>query len=63
MVIMCRIKGLVVHNMLVDNGSPIEIIFSRTFRQMQEVKDILQEATNQLLILAKTDHPLARFKC
>jgi hypothetical protein len=63
MVIMCRIKGLVVHNMLVDNGSAVEIIFSRTFRQMQEVKDILQEATNPLLILAETDHPLARFKC
>ncbi|KAL5665035.1 hypothetical protein ACJX0J_025143, partial [Zea mays] len=44
-------SGLVVHNMLVDNGSPIEIIFSRTFRQMQEKeqkKPIIEHNLNKL---------------
>jgi alpha-glucuronidase len=37
----CVIKGFVVHNVLVDIGSVIDIIFVKAFRQMQEPKDKL----------------------
>jgi hypothetical protein len=36
MVISCVIKGFLVHNVLVDTGSAVDIIFSKAFRQMQE---------------------------
>jgi hypothetical protein len=34
MVISCVIKGFVVHNVLVDTGSDVDIIFVKAFRQM-----------------------------
>jgi hypothetical protein len=48
MVITYRIKGFIVHNVLVENGSSTDINFPRAFGQMQEVKDVLQEATKPL---------------
>jgi hypothetical protein len=36
MVISCVIKGFMVHNVLVDMGSAIDIIFAKAFKQMQE---------------------------
>jgi hypothetical protein len=35
MVISCVIKGFLVHNVLVDTGSAVDIIFAKAFRQMQ----------------------------
>ena len=35
MVISCIIKGFLVHNVLVDTGSAIDIIFSKAFEEMQ----------------------------
>lgn len=37
-----------VYNVLVDTGSALDIIFSKAFKQMQELKDVLLEATNPL---------------
>ena len=34
MVISCVIKGFLVHNVLVDIGSAVDIIFAKAFRQM-----------------------------
>jgi hypothetical protein len=34
MVISCVIKGFLVHNVLVDIGSAVDIIFAKVFRQM-----------------------------
>jgi hypothetical protein len=48
MVISCAIEGFVVHNVLLDTSSVVDIIFAKAFRQMQEPKDILQEAINSL---------------
>jgi hypothetical protein len=39
MVISCVIQGFLVHNVLVDMGSVVEIIFAKSFRQMQEQDD------------------------
>jgi hypothetical protein len=39
MTISCVIKGFVVHNVLVDTGSTVDIIFAKDFKQMQEPKD------------------------
>jgi hypothetical protein len=41
MVINCIIKGFIIHNVLVDNGSASNTIFSKAFKQMQEDKYIL----------------------
>jgi hypothetical protein len=41
MVISCVIKGFVVHNVLVDIGSTIGIIFVKAFRKIQEPEDKL----------------------
>jgi hypothetical protein len=38
----------VVHNVLVDIVSVVDIVFAKAFRQMQEPKDRLQEAMNPL---------------
>jgi hypothetical protein len=33
-----------VHNVMVDIGSVVDIIFTKTFRQIQESKDKIQES-------------------
>jgi hypothetical protein len=48
MVISCVIKGLMVHNILVDTGSASDIIFAKAFRQMQEQDDKIHDATHPL---------------
>jgi hypothetical protein len=48
MVISCAIKGFLVHNVLVDMGSASDIIFAKAFRQMQEPKDKIHDATHPL---------------
>jgi hypothetical protein len=44
MVISCVIKGFVVHNVLVDTGRAIDIIFVKAFRQMEELEDKLHDS-------------------
>jgi hypothetical protein len=46
MVISCVIKGFLVHNVLVDTDSAIDIIFAKAFRQMQELDDKIHDATH-----------------
>jgi hypothetical protein len=48
MVISCVIKGFLVHNVLVDTGSAVDIIFAKAFRQMQELEDKIHDATHPL---------------
>jgi hypothetical protein len=48
MVISYVIKGFLVHNVLVDTGSAVDIIFAKTFRQMQEPDDKIHDATHPL---------------
>jgi hypothetical protein len=48
MVIACIIKGFLVHNVLIDIGSAIDIIFAKAFRQMQEQDDKIHDATHPL---------------
>jgi hypothetical protein len=48
MVISCVIKGFLVHNVLVDTGSVVDIIFAKAFRQMQEPDDKIHDATHPL---------------
>jgi hypothetical protein len=48
MVISCVIKGFLVHNVLVDTGSATDIIFVKSFRQMQEPNDKIHDATHPL---------------
>jgi hypothetical protein len=48
MVISCVIKGFLVHNVLVDTGSAVDIIFAKAFRQMQELEDKIHDATYPL---------------
>jgi hypothetical protein len=48
MVISCVIKGFLVHNVLVDTGSAVDIIFDKAFRQMQEPEDKIHVATHPL---------------
>jgi hypothetical protein len=50
MVISCVIKGFLVHNVLVDTGSAADIIFAKTFRQMQEPDDKIHDATHPLYV-------------
>jgi hypothetical protein len=42
------IKRFLVHNVLVDTGSAANIIFAKTFRQMQEPEDKIHDATHSL---------------
>src|SRR5688500_14121940 len=66
MVISCIIKGFLVHNVLVDTGSAADIIFAKTFRQMQEPEDKIHDATHplcgfggrQFVASAKTQMPV-----
>jgi hypothetical protein len=66
MVISCVIKGFLVHNVLVDTGSAIDIIFTKAFRQMQEQDDKIHDATHplcgfggrQIVALCKTTMPI-----
>jgi hypothetical protein len=48
MVISCVIKGFLVHNILVDTDSASDIIFAKSFRQMQEPEDKIHDATHPL---------------
>jgi hypothetical protein len=48
MVISCVIKGVLVHNVLVDTGSTIDIMFAKAFRQMQEQEDKIHDATHPI---------------
>jgi hypothetical protein len=48
MVISGVIKGFLVHNVLVDTGSAVDIIFAKAFRQMQEPEDKIHDATHPL---------------
>ena len=48
MVISCVIKEFLVHNVLVDIGSAIDIIFVKAFKQMQEPDDKIHDATHPL---------------
>jgi hypothetical protein len=48
MVISCVIKGILVHNVLVDIGSAVDIIFAQAFRQMREQEDKVHNATHPL---------------
>jgi hypothetical protein len=48
MVISCVIKGLLVHNVLVDTDSAADIIFPKAFRQMHEPDDKIHDATHPL---------------
>jgi hypothetical protein len=40
----CVIKASIVHNVLVDTCSAINIIFVKAFKQMQEPKDKVQDS-------------------
>jgi hypothetical protein len=46
MVISCVIKGFMVHNVLVDTCSAVDIIFAKAFRQMQEQDDKIHDTTH-----------------
>jgi hypothetical protein len=48
MVISYVIKGFLVHNVLVDTSSAVDIIFAKAFRQMQEPEDKIHDATHPL---------------
>jgi hypothetical protein len=48
MVIFYVIKGYLVHSVLVDTGSAVDIIFAKAFRQMQEPDDKIHDATHPL---------------
>jgi hypothetical protein len=48
MVISCVIMGFLVHNVLVDTCSVVDIIFAKAFRQMQELEDKIHDATHPL---------------
>jgi hypothetical protein len=66
MVISCVIKGFLVHNVLIDIGSTIDIIFAKAFRQMQEQDDKIHDATHppcgfggrQIVALRKITMPI-----
>jgi hypothetical protein len=49
LVISCNIKGFIVNNVLVDNISAVDIIFSKAAKQMQNHEDILQEAKKSIV--------------
>ena len=48
MAISCVVKGVLVHNVLVDTSSAADIIFAKAFRQMQEPEDKIHDATYPL---------------
>src|SRR5688572_17337477 len=66
LVISCVIKGFLVHNVLMDTGSAVDIIFAKAFRQMQEPDDKIHDATHplcgfggrQIVVLGKITMPV-----
>jgi hypothetical protein len=50
MVISCVIKGFLVHDVLLDTGGAVDIIFAKAFRQMQEQDDKIHDATHPLCV-------------
>jgi hypothetical protein len=66
MVISCAIKGFAVHIFLVNTGSATDIIFTKSFKQMQEPEDKIQDSTyplcgfrrQQVLALGKLAMPI-----
>jgi hypothetical protein len=48
MIISCVIKSFLVHNVLVDTGSAVGIIFVKAFRQLQEQEDKIHNAMHPL---------------
>jgi hypothetical protein len=48
MVISCVIKGFLVHNVLVETGSAVDIIFAKAFMQIQGQDDKIHDATHRL---------------
>jgi hypothetical protein len=48
MIISCVINGFWVHNVLVDMGSAVCIIFAKAFKQMQEYDDKIHDAMHPL---------------
>jgi hypothetical protein len=48
MVISCVIKGFLVHNVLIDTGNVVDIIFAKAFRQMQEPEDKIHDTTHPI---------------
>ena len=66
MVISFVIKGFVVHNVLVDTGSATNIIFVKTFKQMEEPEDKIKDSAfplcgfggQQVLTLGKLAIPI-----
>jgi hypothetical protein len=48
MVVSCVIKGILVHNVLINTGGAADIIFAKAFRQMQEQDDKIHDVTHPL---------------
>jgi hypothetical protein len=48
MLLSCVIKGFLVHNVLVDTGSAVDIIFAKAFKHMQEPEDKIHDSTHPL---------------
>jgi hypothetical protein len=66
MVISCVIKGFMVHNVLVNTGSAVDIIFAKAFKQMQEPEDKIKDSAfplcgfrgQQVMALGKLAMPI-----
>jgi hypothetical protein len=55
MVISCVIKGFLVHNVLVDTNSAVDIIFAKSFTQMQKQEGKIHDATPFVWLRRKAD--------
>jgi hypothetical protein len=66
MVISCVIKDFVVHNVLIDTCSAVDIILAKAFKQMQEPKGMIKESAfhlcgfggHQVMVLGKLAMPI-----